>query len=375
MTSTGPVSIAVETRTPYTIRIGSGAIAELPALLRAAVSARRLALVTDATVERLHAEAVLGPLRHAGLPATCEVIDAGERHKTRETKQRIEDHLIEAGLSRDTVILGLGGGVVTDLAGFVAATYMRGIPWVALPTTLLAMVDASIGGKTAVDHPLGKNLIGAFHQPALVVIDVDFLRTLPEREMRQGLAEVAKAGIIGDADLFALLSSHADALARRDAGAAIEIIGRACAVKASVVAADEKESDLRQVLNFGHTIGHSLEQISGWAIPHGDAVAIGMVAESRIAVAAGLLAQETSGTIETALRGLGLPVDWPREASVDAAIGAARRDKKSRGGALVFALPAAIGVMARGADGFGIAIEAPVVERVLGAMRDRPGAP
>lgn len=375
MTSTGPLSIAVETRSPYTIRIGGGTIAELPALLRAAVPARRLALVTDATVERLHAEAVLGPLRHAGLPATCEVIGAGERHKTRETKQRIEDHLIEAGLSRDTVILGLGGGVVTDLAGFVAATYMRGIPWVALPTTLLAMVDASIGGKTAVDHPLGKNLIGAFHQPALVVVDVDFLRTLPEREMRQGLAEVAKAGIIGDADLFALLSSHADALARRDAAAAIEIIGRACAVKASVVAADEKESDLRQVLNFGHTIGHSLEQISGWAIPHGDAVAIGMVAESRIAVAAGLLAQETSGTIETALRGLGLPVDWPREASVDAAIGAARRDKKSRGGALVFALPAAIGAMARGADGFGIAIEAPVVERVLGAMRDRPGAP
>ena len=344
MTSTGPLSIAVETRTPYTIRIGSGAIAELPALLRAAVSARRLALVTDATVERLHAEAVLGPLRHAGLPATCEVIDAGERHKTRETKQRIEDHLIEAGLSRDTVILGLGGGVVTDLAGFVAATYMRGIPWVALPTTLLAMVDASIGGKTAVDHPLGKNLIGAFHQPALVVVDVDFLRTLPEREMRQGLAEVAKAGIIGDADLFALLSSHADALARRDAGAAIEIIGRACAVKASVVAADEKESDLRQVLNFGHTIGHALEAVTGYTqFLHGEAVAVGMAKAALLSTRYGFCDAESLQRVVQLLANAGLPSEIPGDVSLTGVIQAMEVDKKAAGGKIKFVMCEGIG--------------------------------
>ncbi len=373
MSSTGPLSIAVETRSPYTIRSGSGAIDELPVLLRAIAPARRLALITDATVERLHAGAVLERLRSAGIPAARAVIDAGERHKTRETKQQVEDLLIGAGLGRDGIILALGGGVVTDLAGFVAATYMRGIPWVAVPTTLLAMVDASIGGKTAVDHPLGKNLIGAFHQPSMVVADVDFLRTLPESELRQGLAEVAKAGIIGDADLFARLTSRPEAV--RDPDAMIEIIARACAVKATIVVADERESDLRQVLNFGHTIGHALEQISGWSIPHGDAVAIGMVAESRIAVAAGLLAREASGTIERTLHGLALPVSWPGGAPVAAAIDAARRDKKARGGALVFALPAGIGRMAQGEDGFGIAIETPIVEGVLEEMTDRPGAP
>lgn len=374
MAPADPRTIAVATRSPYAVRIGCGVIAEVSSWLSANAPGRRRALVTDATVQRLHADAIsaLVPSPERGAIA---VIGSGEKHKTRQTKEQVEDLLIGAGLGRDSVIVALGGGVVTDLAGFVAATYMRGIPWIALPTTLLAMVDAAIGGKTAIDHPLGKNLIGAFHQPAAVFADVDFLKTLPAVELRQGLAEVAKAGVIGDPDLFALLDAQPAAVLRCDPIAMTEIIGRACAVKAHVVAADEKESDLRQILNFGHTIGHALEQVSGWNIPHGDAVAIGMVAECRIAHAAGLLAQETSLAIEAMLRGLQLPCDWSSAMLIDDVIEAARRDKKSRGGALVFALPEGIGRMARGGDGYGIPVETPLVGRVLAAMKDRPGAP
>ena len=374
MAPADPCTIAVATRSPYAVRIGCGVIAEVSSWLSANAPARRRALVTDATLQKLHAETIsaLAPSTERG---TIAVVGSGEKHKTRQTKEQVEDLFIGAGLGRDTIIVALGGGVVTDLAGFVAATYMRGIPWVALPTTLLAMVDAAIGGKTAVDHPLGKNLIGAFHQPAAVFADVDFLTTLPAVELRQGLAEVAKAGVIGDPDLFALLDAQPAAVLGCDPKLMTDVIGRACAVKATVVAVDERESDLRQILNFGHTIGHALEQVSCWNIPHGDAVAIGMVAECRIAHAVGLLAQETSLAIEAMLRGLQLPCDWPAAMLIDDVIEAARRDKKARGGSLVFALPEGIGRMARRADGYGIPIETDLAGRILAAMKDRPGAP
>jgi 3-dehydroquinate synthase len=336
--------------------------------------ARRRALVTDATVQELHQGAIRSLLSSAE-GGVIAAIGPGERHKTREVKQQVEDLLIGAGLGRDSAILALGGGVVTDLAGFVAATYMRGVPWVAIPTTLLAMVDASIGGKTAVDHPLGKNLIGAFHQPAMVFVDVDFLGTLPAEEMRQGLAEIAKAAAIGDADLFAMLSANRDAVLAGDPGVMIDIIARSCAVKAAVVAADEAESDLRLTLNFGHTIGHALEQVTGWTIPHGDAVAIGMVAESLIAAGEGLLPGEASRSIERTLSDLALPVAWPPGVAIGDVLDAAKRDKKTRAGGLVFALPAGIGRMARGEHGYGIPIETHRVSRVLETMRTRAGAP
>ena len=240
-------------------------------------------------------------------------------------------------------MLALGGGAVGDVAGFVAATYMRGINFVQLPTTVLAQVDASIGGKTAIDHPLGKNMIGAFHQPRLVVVDPAVARTLPEREFRSGLAEVAKHGIVLEAEYFEELERDVKLLLTRELGVLERIIGGSCRLKASVVERDERESELRHVLNYGHTIGHALEAATGYArFAHGEAVSLGIVAEARLARRLGVAGDETVARQERLLEALGLPV---RAAAIDVepVVGAIARDKKSKDGRVPFVLAPKIG--------------------------------
>ncbi|MGH9869220.1 MAG: 3-dehydroquinate synthase [Candidatus Polarisedimenticolia bacterium] len=374
MTQPEPHRITVNVSPPYDIVIGSGTLLDLPEWLASRGLASRYALITDTQVERLHASAVREALATEGIAVETIVIPAGEAHKTRATKEHIEDALAGAGMGRDGALLALGGGVVGDLAGFAAATWNRGIPWVQIPTTLLAMVDASVGGKTGVDHPAGKNLIGAFHQPAGVFADVDFLGTLSDREFRSGLAEVVKCGIIRDAALFAKLAAEPARLSARAPDLVTELITAAVRVKAEVVAADEREGDLRQILNFGHTIGHALELASGYGLTHGEAVSIGMVAEARVAMRLGLLAPESARAIEASLARIGLPVRVPRGSVAGpwAILDAARHDKKARAGRIVYVLPASVGEMARGPAGYGIPLEDVLAAEVLGDLCEGP---
>lgn len=362
------VTFEIDTKPPCRLEIGRGVSRRLPGWLSMQTRIARIALVTDTNVERLHA----GPLRQfmsdSGHTVAMTVIPAGENAKTRATKEEIEDALVEAGLSRDALIIAMGGGVVTDISGFVAATYMRGIPWVALPTTLLGMVDAAVGGKTGVDHPGGKNLIGAFHQPAAVFSDIDFLATLPEREYRSGLAELVKTAVIRDAGLFTLIKTRTGRPGARDPDLITGLVAAACRIKADVVAADEREGGLRMILNFGHTIGHALELLSGYQLAHGEAISIGMVAESRMARRLGLLAKDAADEIEHTLALLGLPVRLPTGSGgmpPGRILEAARHDKKAKAGKILFVLPAAIGRMARGPDGHGIAVSEQLVIEVL----------
>jgi 3-dehydroquinate synthase len=298
-------------------------------------------------------------------------IPPGEQHKSRAEKERIEDALAASRCGRDTVILALGGGVVTDLAGFVAATWHRGIPWIALPTTLLGMLDASIGGKTGVDHPQGKNLIGAFHQPAAVFADTAWLDTLPAGHLRSGLAEAIKAAVVRDAGLLEDLRARREAILAGDDDALADTVARCCAIKAQVVAADPAEGDLRQILNFGHTIGHAIEALSGFTMLHGDAVAIGMVAETRIAARHVGLSAGAAQAIEDLIAAFGLPGalrEALRAAGAGAILEAARSDKKARAGALRYALPLSPGEMARCPEGYGIPVPDAVALQVLERM-------
>jgi len=307
-----------------------------------------VAIVSDSRVAALYGRTLLEDLRRLGLPAHLISFPRGESHKTRETKARLEDRLARLGFGRDGVIVALGGGVTGDLAGFLAATWHRGVPFIQAPTSLVAMLDASIGGKVAVDHPLAKNLIGAFHSPLAVYADTDSLATLPRREFNGGLAEAVKCGAIAKASLFRLIERHREAILKRDSRAVVRLVLSAADVKATIVSGDEREQGRRKLLNFGHTLGHALEWASGYRLRHGEAVSIGMVLESRLAVREGILQAGVASRIETLLRRLGLPTAVPRGLSAEAVLSAARRDKKARGGSIFFALPEQLGRHAGG---------------------------
>jgi len=364
------LQVSVGTTRPYSVHIGPEASLQVPSWLIGEGIASRYALVTDSIIAPLHAHGLLDHMRASGLETALVIVPAGEGSKTRQTKQLIEDQMLDQGLGRDAAVIALGGGMITDLAGFVAATYMRGIPLIQVPTTLLAMVDASVGGKTGVDHPKGKNLIGAFHQPSAVFIDTRFLETLPDRQYRAGLAEILKAAVIHDAGLFERMSAEAEGVKAREPALLTRLIADACRIKAEVVAGDERETDRRKVLNFGHTIGHALELLSGYSLSHGEAVAIGMVVEARLSVRMGLLPAAAAASIESAVRLLGLPTGLPAVAarSPERVLEAARHDKKARAGRLAYALPSAIGSMARGAEGFGLFVPDTKVLEVLAEM-------
>ncbi len=292
---------------------------------------------------RLHGKAVADRLREGGFEVAVVEVPDGEAAKQLAVAARCWDALLEAGLDRTSTVLALGGGAVGDVAGFVAATYMRGVNFVQLPTTVLAQVDASSGGKTAIDHPKAKNLIGAFYQPRLVIVDLLTIDTLPERDFRSGLAEVVKHGIVLDAAYFALLEREKAAILAREPATLEEVIGGSCRLKADVVERDEREADLRAVLNYGHTLGHALEAATAYGRwTHGEAVAIGMVGEARLARRLGLASDGTVARQERLLATLGLPVSAPA-IDVDAVLAAITRDKKSKDGRVPFVLAPEIG--------------------------------
>jgi len=329
-------------------------------------------LVTNPVVAEHYGAAALASLQAAGLEASSLVIEAGEDQKTPATVAQIHDAAFERRLERGSLIVALGGGVVGDMAGFAAATWLRGIAVVQVPTTLLAMVDAAIGGKTGVNHPGGKNLIGAFHQPRLVLIDPATLATLPEREFRAGMAEVIKYGVIGDAGLFAELEEAAlrDPLAGLASMEALgpellqSLLERSAAAKALVVAADEREGSLRAILNYGHTLGHAVETLCGYGTwLHGEAVAIGMAAAGAIAVEMGLWGEAEQRRQLALIAAAGLPLHWP-ELERQAVLDCLQGDKKVRDGQVRFVLPTAIGRVEIRND-----VGAATIERALNRIR------
>lgn len=352
--------------TGYALTIARGAIDRVGDIAGSVAPAHRYAIVADESTGALY-----GTRLAASLPAESVVhlrFPAGEASKTRDTWSVLTDALLDAGCGRDTTILALGGGVTGDLAGFLAATYLRGVAYLQVPTSLLAMVDSSIGGKTGVDTPRGKNLVGAFHRPAAVIVDPELLRTLPDTHLRAGLAEALKHAVIADASLFDWIGAHAAELLADPGGPLMtQLIARAVSIKARVVEADEREGGLRKTLNFGHTIGHAVEQLSGYSLLHGEAVAIGMVAESRAAEMVGIAEPGTAARIAEALNRIGLPIAIPAGIAPAAILAAMRSDKKARAGLVEYALPCRIGEMAGAAQAYGIPVEdAAVVRGILG---------
>jgi 3-dehydroquinate synthase len=316
----------------YPIRIGAGLLADA-ARWRDAISGRHALVVSDANVAPLYLERITAGLRDRSLSTL--VLPAGEAHKTLDSAARIFAALAEMKASRDATIVALGGGVIGDLAGFAAACWMRGIAFVQMPTTLLAMVDSSVGGKTGVDLPQGKNLVGAFHQPRAVIADTATLATLPERELRAGFAEVIKYGALGDAEFFAWLEKHADALLARNADKLAEAIAHCCAQKGSIVARDETEQGERALLNFGHSFGHALETVCGYGtLLHGEAVAIGMCLAAELSARLGMSAAADTARLRGLLIRFGLPTAIPARTDAEALLAAMRLDKKNASGRL-----------------------------------------
>jgi 3-dehydroquinate synthase len=328
----------------YSIVVEPGALARVGTQLRELRVGSRAVVMTDAVILRAHGAAVVAGLEAAGLSVTVLKVPEGEAAKTLAVAEHCWDRLLAAGADRTSTILALGGGAVGDLAGFVAATYMRGANFVPLPTTVLAQVDASIGGKTAIDHPKAKNLIGAFHQPRLVVVDPAVVLTLPDRDFRSGLAEIVKHGIVLDAGYFDDVERSAAALVGRDLATLTRIIGGSCRLKAAVIQRDpEEKGEWRFSLNYGHTIGHALEaatRFETWT--HGEAVSLGIVAEARLAERLGLADAATRRRQEALLHAVGLPI---RGARVDAGavLAAITHDKKARDGRVPFVLAPSIG--------------------------------
>jgi 3-dehydroquinate synthase len=357
---------AGEEEVGYDVLIGAGRLAALPALVREHAPAHRYAVVADETVARLYGDGVLASLAGAGLRADLLAFPPGEANKTRESWAHLSDRLLGAGFGRDSALLALGGGVTGDLAGFVAATYMRGLPLVQVPTTLLAMIDSSVGGKTGVDTPAGKNLVGAFLQPRLVVADPEVLRTLPPAELRAGLAEAVKHGAIADAGYFAAIADALPALLALEPGALARLVVRSVEIKAAVVARDEREAGPRKMLNFGHTLGHALEAVSGYRLLHGEAVAIGMVLEAALGERLGVTERGTEARLRGLLRAAGLPTAVPADCPPGVVLEATRLDKKARGGRVEYALVERIGHASPGPDGrWSWAVEEAEVRRVL----------
>jgi 3-dehydroquinate synthase len=333
----------------YDVLIGPGLIDAAGARIRPFLKQARTAIVADETVAQLHGERLSASLAAAGIAAGLITIPSREASKSFEQLARLSDQLLALSLDRGDMIIAFGGGVAGDLAGFAAAIYKRGIDFVQIPTTLLAQVDSSVGGKTAIDTPRGKNLIGAFHQPRLVLADLDVLSTLPEREVRAGYAEVIKYGMLGDEAFFAWLEANSAAVLRREPEALAYAVARSVEMKAEIVAEDEKEAGRRALLNLGHTFGHALEAEVGFgeALLHGEAVALGCAQAFRFSAAQGLCSADDADRVERALAGAGLPTRLDQipgaPFAADRLVEHMVQDKKAEGGALTLILAHAIG--------------------------------
>lgn len=329
----------------YPVLVGSGTLSSVGPRLAALGYAGRCGLLTSERVGALYRRPVLESLRAAGFDPLVIEVDDGEEHKSLATLSTTWDRLLGYGIERGTPLVALGGGVIGDLGGFAAATLLRGLPVVQLPTTLLAQVDAAIGGKTGINHPRGKNLIGAFHQPRFVLADVDTLATLPRRELVAGLAEVIKYGVIGDPGLFGDIERRLEDLLRLDRDLMVRVVATSCRQKAAVVSGDEREvTGLRATLNFGHTVGHAIEAVTDYRrFLHGEAVAIGMVAAASVSRALGICDGDAVARIRAVAGRAGLPTEVPADLDRDALAGAMRADKKSQRGTIRFVALEAIG--------------------------------
>ncbi len=306
----------------------------------------KMALVTNPTVKKLYGKPLLDSLKAAGFLVMAIEVPDGEQYKNLDWANAIYTALLMNSFDRKSPLVALGGGVIGDLTGFAAATYMRGIPFAQVPTTLLAMVDSSVGGKTGVNHPMGKNMIGAFYQPKKVLMDLAVLKTLPREEFLSGMAEVIKYGVIRDADFFEYLEKNREKILQLDPDALAHIIQRSCEIKADVVSRDEREGGLRAILNFGHTVGHAIETAENYTMRHGEAIAIGMVYASRLSHAAGLCDAALPQRVEQLVRAYGLPTGLgvlKRKPSVIELMDTMQVDKKAEGGKVKFVLPKKIG--------------------------------
>jgi 3-dehydroquinate synthase len=350
----------------YPIHIGETALAQLPHL-HCIQAASSIVLVTNHTVQALYGETVISALQATGKALLTVVLPDGEAYKTAAQLDTIYTAMLQARCDRKAVIVALGGGVVGDVAGYAAATYMRGIAFVQVPTTLLAQVDSSVGGKTAVNHPLGKNMVGAFYQPQAVLADSEVLKTLPAREIAAGLAEVIKYGCIVDAPFFDWLEKNMAALNALDASTIAHAVQRSCELKAEVVAQDETESsdkNIRALLNFGHTFGHAFESVLGYGNwLHGEAVGFGMVCAAVLSRELGLIQQRQVQRITALVAAAHLPTSWPAQVSADAAIAAMQIDKKTEHGALKFIVLGDIG------HSHVRPVDETVVRRVIGLLQ------
>jgi len=327
----------------YQIVVGHGVLETLGLRLGSVRRSGKVAVVTDETVAKLHGGTVVRSLKAAGYQPHVIALPAGERTKTLSWLSRVLDQLVAGRFERNSILVALGGGVIGDLAGLAAAVYQRGMPFVQVPTTLVAQVDSSVGGKTGVNHPLGKNLIGAFHQPSLVLSDILTLRTLPKRQWLAGLAEVIKYGVIADEDFFGYLEDHLEALLEMQRAPVLHIVARSCEIKAAVVGEDERESDRRRILNYGHTIGHALELLGGYrTLIHGEAVAIGMVQEADLARAQGLCGEDVVSRQRALIVRAGLRETMPRVTFVKL-WNAMQHDKKVAEGRVYCVFPEQIG--------------------------------
>lgn len=328
----------------YEIRLGTGILARETQHVADQLGLTRAVLITDDHVETLHAVTVAEALSDAGVEVDLIVVDAGESSKSVATAERLWQQLLEANVDRKSVVFAIGGGVIGDLAGFIAATFARGLAFVQVPTTLLAQVDSSVGGKVAINLPAAKNMIGAFWQPLAVLIDTQVLLTLPEREYRSGLAEVVKYGVIQDELFFAYLEAHISAILARDHDVLRHIVARCCQLKAEVVQDDEREqSGRRAILNYGHTFGHALEAVTGYEqFLHGEAISIGMLCASRLAESLQLVDARFTARQCQLLTALGLPVSLP-PVDVMQLLAAMQQDKKVAHGKLKFVLPVRMG--------------------------------
>lgn len=327
----------------YDILIENGILAAIGADLKLRAIAKRYVVVADSQVAELLGGRLMASLAGAGISAEIITFPRGEESKHLATVAELASKLAQLGLDRKDALIALGGGVTGDITGFLAAIYMRGIPFIQIPTTLLAQVDSSVGGKTGVDIPEGKNLVGAFYQPRCVYIDSNVLLSLPPAELLNGLAEVIKYGVIYDAGFFHFLAEQRQAILARDLAVLEEVIARCCEIKAAVVAADEREADLRRILNFGHTLGHAVEAASNFAMAHGLAVGLGMVAACRLAVGKGIFSQTEAETVRLLIAGYGLPTEIPQQFSPQQIKSFLKTDKKTVGGRPFFVLPTEIG--------------------------------
>jgi 3-dehydroquinate synthase len=331
----------------YAIDIGPCSRALLRECNKSASGTRQVVVIADRAVARLHLADLLTYLPQDSLVLTFA---PGERSKSLRVVGRLFDQLAEARIERGAVIVTLGGGVAGDLGGFVAATWLRGVPFIQVPTTLLAAVDASVGGKTGVNLPAGKNLVGAFHQPEAVIVDTNFIKTLKYREFVSGLAESVKQAVVRDAGFFDWHRSQADAIVEREPKVISELIARNCTLKAAIVEQDEREAGLRAVLNYGHTIGHAIEHLLEYELRHGECVGLGMLVENEIAVARGMLGRGTADAIRDLLQRFRLPAGLPRALAAEDVCAACRVDKKVRAGAIGFMLVSGLGAPCRVAD-------------------------